>query len=143
MTNPTDVTDEYWVWTDAPPARTETAGRGGKWLIFSHPEQHDEAWALVRDATEDGTLGVQAKAATAKGNPLAKGSKTLLICVYTGDFEDRDDVKRVLARLRELGFGDRIYYKTNEDTRNRVYGKGASLYTAQAGSCEFTARSSG
>jgi len=99
MSNPTDVTDEYWVWIDAPPTRNETVGRGGKWLIFNHPDQHNEAWAIVRDATEEGTLGVQAKAATPKGNALAKGSEMLLICVYTGDFEDRNDVKRVLIRL--------------------------------------------
>jgi hypothetical protein len=138
MTNPTDEVDEFWIWADSPTPPTKSDVRSGKWMIFSAPERHDEAWALVRDATEDGTLGIQAKAATARVNPLARGSKSKLICVYTRDCEDSEDLKRVLTRLRELGFAERMYYKTNAATRNHVYGKGASQFVAQAGSCDLT-----
>jgi Domain of unknown function (DUF1917) len=141
LINPSAIIDAFWVWADSPSPPTEDDVRGGKWMIFSSPERHDDAWALVRDATEGGSLGIQAKAATAKVNPLAKGSKSKLICVYTRDYEDQEELRRVLRRLRELGFVEKMFYKTNQATRSGTYGAGATRFVAQAGSCDFAANS--
>jgi len=38
-----------------------------------------------------------------------------LICIYTKDFNNREDVKRVVAKLKDLGcfMGQPIYYKAD------------------------------
>ena len=60
----------------------------------------------------NGHLGVAAKVATDDGEA---GNKARLIAIYTRDYEDREDVKRVLKKLVELNLvrrGERpIYYK--------------------------------
>jgi hypothetical protein len=60
-----------------------------------------------------------------------------LICVYTRDWQDRDDVRRVLGALRELGVSWRLAYKTDEATGAGVYGRGSSIYVSQPGSRDF------
>lgn len=55
-------------------------------------------------STENGELGHRSKVATAKRNPNARSAATKVICVYTYDYEDTEDVKRVRGKLRELGF---------------------------------------
>ena len=78
--------------------------------------QIDEVWDKIRVATEQGRLGRSAKVATAKPSPLAKNPAVRVICVYTYDWTDEVDVKRVRAELRTLGFTAKIAYKTDEDT---------------------------
>ncbi len=60
-----------------------------------------------------------------------------MICVYTRDWQDRDDVRRVLGALRELGVSWRLAYKTDEATGAGVYGRGSSIYVSQPGSRDF------
>ena len=116
---------------------------GGKWLLFCSPERVDNIWADVARSTWNGRLGYAAKvavsdAAKAKGY----GPKEHLICIYTKDFEDKADVRRVLEGLRDLGIlkGSKgIYYKTDMYTyldlsRGNDYDLQASLYR----SSEFT-----
>jgi hypothetical protein len=102
---PSEVMDEYWIYArrrsaDYPP-HTE---RGGKWLLFIPKEHIDEAWATIKEATEDGRLGSSAKVATACPNPHETNPGSKVICVYTYDGDDRDDVGRVPGDLRALGF---------------------------------------
>ena len=44
-----------------------------------------------------------------------------LICVYTSDWRDQEDVMRVREALRQLGFTNKLYYKTDDDTYAGVY----------------------
>ena len=44
-----------------------------------------------------------------------------LICVYTYNFEDLDDVRRVRLRLRELGYIKKIPYKTDDKKVSLLY----------------------
>jgi len=44
-----------------------------------------------------------------------------VICVYTYDSDDVQDVKRVRASLRELGFVGRLSYKPDADTHAGRY----------------------
>jgi len=63
-----------------------------------------------------------------------------LICVYTRNWQDKDDVKRVLRRLRGLGVSWRLSYKTDEATVFGVYGAGSAAYVSQPGSRDFDDR---
>lgn len=84
----------------------------GKWMMFITADRVDRYWSAVAEATINGHLGIAAKVATDDGGA---GNKTRLIAVYTRDYEDRQDVKRVLKKLVDLNLvkrGERpIYYK--------------------------------
>ena len=83
----------------------------------------DAAWEVIDLETREGRLGVAAKVATAMPNPMATSQKIKLICVYTYNFEDLDDVRRVRLRLRELGYTRKIPYKTDAATDEGKYAK--------------------
>jgi hypothetical protein len=118
---PSQVTDAFWLFAERKvgeyPAHTE---RGGKWLVFLPPSQIDEVWAKVKDATERGLLGGSAKVATARPNPNATNPNKV-ICVYTYDCTDKEDVRRVRDVLRELGVVAKIPYKADNETRAGSY----------------------
>jgi len=78
-------------------------------------------WAKIKKATEEGKLGDSAKVATAKPNPNATNQATKVICVYTYDWTDEKDVKRVREELRILGITNKIPYKADEDTLSGKY----------------------
>ena len=72
----------------------------GKWMLFPMPGDVNRVWKIVATATAKSELGTAAKVATEDG----QGDRTpRLICVYTEDFGNRQDVKRVLLKLGELG----------------------------------------
>lgn len=90
----------------------------GKWMLFPLPHQVDEFWGIVAKGTLDGRLGSAAKVATDAGD----GKPERLICIYTEDFSDVKDVKRVLREMRRLGLVSSekgakwIYYKIDAYT---------------------------
>ncbi|KAL8752416.1 MAG: hypothetical protein Q9199_005757 [Rusavskia elegans] len=113
----------------------------GKWMLFPYPEDVNRQWAIIAEATVNRELGTAAKVAPDdnKGDRVPR-----LICVYTKDFSDLDDVKRVLGRLVELGLvkkkgaGDErgIYYKADVFTELGInseneWGLKASLYASR------------
>lgn len=146
MRNPSAVTDDYWVRAYVPNVHSLTKAADefvGKWLVFVYVQDLDKTWAAIREATTRGKLGIQAKSATARENPLARSyglatdSRVKIICVYTRDYRDQDDLRRVLAGLRELGIMQRLNYKTDDATLSGEYGSGVSLYTSDPDSMEF------
>lgn len=73
-------------------AMAQTRGcTSGKWMLFVHETQIDEAWALVATETAKYHLGYASKVATNDGH-----SDLFLICVYTYDFNDLKDVRQVM-----------------------------------------------
>ena len=48
-------------------------------------------------------------------------NKLAVICVYSYDWTDQDDVKRVRDQLREMGHEKKLSYKTDEDSRAGKY----------------------
>lgn len=88
------------------------------------PEKVDETWRTVREAIEAGKLWEQAKVSTR----LSGNGKPHVICVYTYNYEDREDVMRVRDVLRKMGFNRKIPYKTDEATIAGMYGSGTSIY---------------
>ena len=108
----------------------DDAGRplAGKWLLYQTSEMLDSLWPRLKDATNANTLGVSMKASTA-GNPgrYAEG----LVRIYTRDWRDFDDIRRVLVALRELGVLERLYYKPDAQTLQHFDG---TLYCSPRGS---------
>ena len=90
---------------------------GGKWLILVPRTDVDAVWLRIREALEAGRLGDCAKVSTARPNRNAPDPLMHVICVYTNNSDDVDDVKRVRASLRELKLLDGLRYKTNAATQ--------------------------
>jgi hypothetical protein len=61
--------------------------------------------------------------ATTPVNPGREGEG--LICIYTQDWRDVEDVRRVIGELRALGITDRLYYKADAQT---LQGMSGSVY---------------
>lgn len=85
-------------------------------MLFIPPIEVNEVWAIVAKATANNELGIAAKVA-----PRPEGEdrrQDRLICIYTADFRDLEDVGRVVQKLRELKLvearGRPIYYKPGE-----------------------------
>jgi len=89
--------------------------KSGKWLIFVSPDTVDDWWEIIKNRTEEGTLGAGAKVSTALGACL-RGAKQHVICVYTKDYTDKEDVNRVRRALARDGIVWRIPYKRDYDT---------------------------
>ncbi|WEW59925.1 hypothetical protein PRK78_005407 [Emydomyces testavorans] len=100
----------------------------GKWMLFPSEDKLDEIWAAVAGATAKGALGVGAKVATKPDDEVL--SRPRLICVYTKDFQDKEDIRRVLLKLVDLGLVSKgrgssarsIYYKCDAYTHLDIKG---------------------
>jgi hypothetical protein len=125
---------EEWLYAEAP-TRPDVVdlSKSGKWLVFCSLPYFDEVWEKLRRATEAGQLGFETKIRN-PANPLARGEGSLVACVYTPDFEDEGDVRRVLRALRDLGFVNAsLQYKRDADTLAGQYGDGVSVYVSPSG----------
>jgi len=107
-------------------------------MLFPLEDEVSRTWRLVCEAVVDGRLGHTAKIATEAS--ARDGSSRRLICIYTKDFSDRDDVKSVLMEMVNVGLcpgeGNGIYYKCDAFTylgieSNNTYGLKASMYSSR------------
>jgi len=77
-------------------------------------------WARIARAVWDGRLGHAAKVATWRPTPSRmqkRGEKpSQVVCVYTKDCSDVEDLQRVLVALRELGIREVLKYKADAVT---------------------------
>ncbi|EPE34375.1 eIF4e-like protein [Glarea lozoyensis ATCC 20868] len=121
----------------------ETGCVSGKWMLFVPPESVNEIWSTIALATANNELGTAAKVA-----PYADDDrKERVICIYTRDFRDREDVARVVRRMRSLGVVDVskvVWYKCDAYTyldikSGNEFGIKASMY----GSKEFLEEKAG
>ncbi|KAF3046757.1 hypothetical protein E8E11_005854 [Didymella keratinophila] len=107
----------------------ETGVLSGKWMLFPMEPEVNRTWKTVVEAVITDRLGPTAKVAS------DEGKDERLICVYTKDFRDKDDILRVLRELEDLGLlgQDRsIYYKSDAFTYLDLYSSTASKYGLQA-----------
>ncbi|KAK0363738.1 hypothetical protein LTR91_001827 [Friedmanniomyces endolithicus] len=104
----------------------------GKWMLFPSEANVARVWRLVAEATSEGKLGHTSKVATYQPSETSR-----VICVYTYDFADTEDVRKVLNGLVELNLvsraGSAIYYKCDAYTYLHIksenqYKIKASLY---------------
>jgi hypothetical protein len=117
---PSKCTSSYWIFVFAPHFSQNLTAihrriiekkmklkedklRTGKWLIFVDRKNVDEIWSKIKRATEEGILGIEAKVSTAKPKPkkLRYQENKHVICVYTREWTDKNDVMRVREELRE------------------------------------------
>jgi hypothetical protein len=106
----------------------------GKWMLFPAENDAPGIWRRIVSAVIENKLGTAAKIAT--------DGSTRLICIYTKDFSDVADVKRVVQQLEKMGLlppketGRSIYYKCDAYTHLDIgsgneYGLQASLYASK------------
>lgn len=101
----------------------------GKWLFFVAEKYIDDTWRNVKKAIEEDKLWKQAKVSTAW---RSKGG-VYVVCVYTYDYEDVNDVMKIRDYLREMGFKKTASYKNDEQTIAGIYSDlsaGFALYKA-------------
>ena len=91
-------------------------------MLFALPAYVHELWAPVAHAVANGHLGHAAKMATDAGSGEG-GSR--LICVYTEDFSDKKDVKRVVEQLVKMKLVARKGKGNERDGRAKV---GKAIY---------------
>lgn len=122
MTNkPTEETEDYFIWAENRKGKyPDSTENCGKWLIFVSPKEINELWQKVKLALKNGKFGDSAKVSTAKPNPNAN-SKDHVICVYTYDWTDKEDVMRIRNELRNIGVDWKIPYKSDKYTLQGKY----------------------
>jgi Domain of unknown function (DUF1917) len=118
---PSQIQDKYWVSANSRKNGVRFTERSGKWLIFVPMAELDDAWSKIKQATQAGLLSNFSKAATGLPNPNAIDPDLKVICVYTYDSDDREDVFRVRQALRDLGSDRPMPYKTDQATRECRY----------------------
>lgn len=116
-----------------------------QWMLFPNEDDLARTWGIVAKAVAEGTLGTSAKVAAQPSESTSAypgQAPCRLICVYTKDFSDMQDVRRVLQELVALGLcpsdagRGSIYYKCDAytylgiESRNS-YGIKASLYASK------------
>jgi hypothetical protein len=114
---------------------TTHALTSGKWMLFPTSDDLPLVWRLVAEATAAGKLGPCSKVGTWEPD---HATKPTVICVYTKDFSDLADVKRVLSNLNELNIvkkAVKISYKCDAYTHlgimsDNSYKLRASLYSS-------------
>jgi hypothetical protein len=83
-------------------------------MLFIPAVNIDRIWKIIAGATISGDLGICAKVAPHDPDDDPEGCRPRLICIYTKDFSDIDDVVRVLRELKKLGMVEvrrKINYK--------------------------------
>ena len=130
---PSTYTGSPWIRSSRqfPPAKFSAKDRDriGKWLIFSPHSKVDLEWTLIEQAHRAGVMGIDAKVSSSM---MMNADGTHVICVYTKDWQDEEDVFRVRTKLRRLGFTRVLYYKRDIDTRAGKYhapGQKVSVYS--------------
>ncbi|GFQ65948.1 uncharacterized protein TNCT_628471 [Trichonephila clavata] len=104
----------------------------GKWLLFHDKElveeengmtQHDIAWQFIKELVEKGEIYAASCSTACKGYYATKfGMDSGVICCYTKDYTDKQDVKRVADAIRRVySYPKDLYYKTDNDTHAHVY----------------------
>src|SRR5690606_27290415 len=72
-------------------------------------------------------------AVCAKVSTAGRDSGKHVICVYSQDYANKDDVGRCLAALRRLGIKAHVSYKTDGQTRSGIYStrdRRVAIYTS-------------
>jgi len=116
---PTAVIDKFWINAvncDFP--YQKHTKDGGKWLVFIKKVFVDECWLTVKKALFDGKLGRHAKVSTSKPNNLKSKKGVSVICVYTYDYSDKNDVQRIKNEILKLNLPlvyEKLFYETDKD----------------------------
>ncbi len=123
---PSNETKDSWLFAENQndkiiyPKSTENSG---KWLVFVQRNEADEIWNSIKLSIENGELGNAAKISSSSPQSIAFNPRNHVICVYTHDWTDKEDVLRIRQKLRTLGITWKIPYKADEDTLRLKYSR--------------------
>lgn len=124
---PSDSTFGYWLSAVSPTVNKNgfsSDEKSGKWCITVSNRKVDDAWAKIKQAVLDDKLSL-AKAST---KLALQKFKTHIICVYTLDWSDKEELEKTREILRQLGFTKPLKYKRDLETINKVYGTKNEYY---------------
>ena len=133
-TLPSQVPDYDWI-----SCQYESTSGGldttvGKWMLFCKTsEENNELWTKLKSLLYQDKLGISMKSATTFSETAIsyKGTQRgILICVYTKNWRDLDDIRLVLSSIRELGIKGPLYYKSDRQT---LLGMSGSIYLSKYG----------
>ena len=91
----------------------------GKWMLFYDKKEIDEKWKQIKQLYRDGQLSgiVQMKCSTIYKNPRASGDKKTII-LYCEPEQNEEHIKNIGKNILNLmKYSDKIYYKTNNQTK--------------------------
>jgi hypothetical protein len=115
----------------------ETGVTVGKWMLFPSVDDVDSTWKTLVTALDNGTIHADAKVAA---DDESGSGQSRLICVFTQDFEDKEDMKEVLLNMKAQGLFEPgkgpIFYKCDAYTllgitSKNEYGLKASMYSSR------------
>lgn len=125
----------FWHQAVSPTLKSfHSTDKTGKWCIFLNQSDVDSAWEKVKNCIEKGKIGHK-KVDT--GLFLAKVSTKLgatnhqnqhVICVYTHDYTNEEEINKTRETLRLLGFTKALQYKRDLETKERKYGTEDEFY---------------
>ena len=113
-------TREYWLYHHTESEYPKHTEFGGKWLLFCTKETVDKTWTVIKDLQDKELLGNISKVSTS----YSAKTNSYVICVYTYDSRDENDVMRVRDNLKKAGFDTPIPYKRDIETKKGIYGSG-------------------
>lgn len=115
---PSQTFDRFWlfhVYEDYEFKKDKLLRLSGKWLIFDSITSIDKHWKKVLDALDNNLLGPSAKVCTSKKKIGFENNDRRVICVFTEDYNDLDDVWRVEKAIRSIGIENKLLYKLDVD----------------------------
>ena len=126
--NPTDDTKNYWIHAHGISEGCYENHQSyiGKWLIFASEIYINDIWKKINDSTKNGQLGIGSKVST-KFHLENMISSNYVICVYTKDYRDKENVKYILQQLRKIGITHTLYYKADITTLKGIYSSNTPL----------------
>lgn len=111
---PSNNVRDPWLFLESRDEIFESSDISGKWCIFRTTDVVDDAWRAVVQLWKAGRI-LHAKVSTVQAVAFG-GYDRHVICVYTRDWQDQEDVQRMRDLLREAGFTERLGYKRDSDT---------------------------
>lgn len=97
----------------------------GKWMIFEPESKINNTWALIANLCEKGKIW-SAKVSTK--TQQAYKDQEYIICVYTKNYLDEEDVFYMREILRQSGFERTLYYKPDIYTILHIYSDNKHLF---------------
>lgn len=104
----------FWLHSQPEGRAFYSTPKSGKWCMSFPVEEADAAWERVDALVAAGKIRA-AMVSTAWG-AKQRGFDTLVICVFTDDWQDKVEVSRVRKVLLEEGFKVTMGYKRDIDT---------------------------
>ena len=91
----------------------------GKWCIFRDADNVDALWEKVQRGVRQGQF---AAALVSSAAQAASREGRHVICAFTWNWADREDVMRAWQALRDMGVTEELGYKRDIETMKNVYG---------------------